>query len=212
MGWSYRRSIKIAPGIRLNFSKSGVSWTIGPKEFKVTSGPRGVYVTKSIPGTGLYSRSKVNTNKITNAGQKNRPELPDGCILPVFLLFTSLVCTFIAQKWIVCPIVFCIGLFLWLMIPYIEKWVNGGTKLNHNISENDDNSINLKRLNELLEQMNSVRTIKELSTIYNQLIDLNDNLYISPQQTDGYDYDDKRTKIRDKYFIKLKEIVELHNK
>jgi hypothetical protein len=29
MGWNYRQRIKIAPGVHLNFSKKGVSTTIG---------------------------------------------------------------------------------------------------------------------------------------------------------------------------------------
>jgi hypothetical protein len=54
MGLRFRRSIKIAPGVRLNVSKSGVSTTIGPRGAKVTIGGKGgTRTTVGIPGTGL---------------------------------------------------------------------------------------------------------------------------------------------------------------
>lgn len=50
MGWSFRKSVKIAPGIRVNFSKSGISTSIGGKGFTYNTRGR---VTASIPGTGI---------------------------------------------------------------------------------------------------------------------------------------------------------------
>lgn len=50
MGWGFRKSFKIAPGIRVNLSKRGVSTSFGAKGLTVNS--RGK-VTASIPGTGL---------------------------------------------------------------------------------------------------------------------------------------------------------------
>ena len=59
MAWSFRRRIKIAPGVHLNLSKSGVSTSIGPRGAKVTVGPKGTYLHTGIPGTGIYSRQKI---------------------------------------------------------------------------------------------------------------------------------------------------------
>ena len=59
MAWSFRRRIKIAPGVNVNLSKSGVSASIGPKGAKVTVGPKGTYLHTSIPGTGIYNRQKI---------------------------------------------------------------------------------------------------------------------------------------------------------
>ncbi|QSN63502.1 MULTISPECIES: DUF4236 domain-containing protein [unclassified Caballeronia] len=50
MGWGFRKSIKVAPGIRINLSKSGVSTSIGWKGFTYNTRGR---VTASIPGTGI---------------------------------------------------------------------------------------------------------------------------------------------------------------
>lgn len=49
----YRR-VKIAPGITLNFSKSGISASLGPRGAKVTFGRHGMRQTIGIPGTGLH--------------------------------------------------------------------------------------------------------------------------------------------------------------
>ena len=59
MAWSYRKRIKVAPGVHLNVSKSGVSTSIGMKGMSITSGPKGTYLNTSIPGTGLYNRQKI---------------------------------------------------------------------------------------------------------------------------------------------------------
>lgn len=59
MAWSYRKRVKIAPGVNLNLSKKGPSVSVGPKGLKMNVSKRGVYQNTSIPGTGLYSRKKV---------------------------------------------------------------------------------------------------------------------------------------------------------
>src|ERR1700719_195621 len=53
MGFRFRRSFKVAPGFRLNFSKSGVSTSVGRRGLWFTIGPRGTRTTVGIPGTGL---------------------------------------------------------------------------------------------------------------------------------------------------------------
>lgn len=65
MAWSFRKRIKIAPGVNINLSKSGISTSIGPKGAKVTIGPKGTYLHTGIPGTGLYNRQKID--KATHA-------------------------------------------------------------------------------------------------------------------------------------------------
>lgn len=62
MAWSFRRRIKIAPGVNLNLSKSGISTSVGPKGAKMTFGPNGTYLHTGIPGTGIYSRRKISSS------------------------------------------------------------------------------------------------------------------------------------------------------
>ncbi len=66
MGLYSRKRIKILPGVHMNVSKSGTSWSIGPRGAKVNFGKRGTYVTTGIPGTGIYSRTKVCNNNMSN--------------------------------------------------------------------------------------------------------------------------------------------------
>ena len=51
------RRIRIAPGVTVNVSKSGLSTSFGPKGAKVTVGRRGVRRTVGLPGTGMYYTS-----------------------------------------------------------------------------------------------------------------------------------------------------------
>lgn len=60
MAWNYRKRIKIAPGVHLNLSKGGISTSIGPRGAKISIGKNGTYLNTSIPGTGLYSRTKIS--------------------------------------------------------------------------------------------------------------------------------------------------------
>lgn len=62
MGTYFRKSVKIAPGVRLNFSKTGMSMSAGPKGAKVNISKRGTYLTTGVPGTGVYSRKKISAS------------------------------------------------------------------------------------------------------------------------------------------------------
>ncbi len=58
MGLRFRRSVRIAPGIRLNLTKTGYGMTVGPRgyHYSVHSGGRRTR-TVGLPGTGLYYQS-----------------------------------------------------------------------------------------------------------------------------------------------------------
>jgi len=62
MGLRFHRSIKIANGVRLNISKQGLGVSLGPRGAKISFGPSGVYSNVGIPGTGISSRKKLNSN------------------------------------------------------------------------------------------------------------------------------------------------------
>lgn len=71
MGFRFRRTLKIAPDIRLNFGKKGISTSIGPRGAKITLGKDGVRTTVGLPGSGMsythYERYPNNTNAASNA-------------------------------------------------------------------------------------------------------------------------------------------------
>jgi len=60
MGWKYRRRVRVLPGFYLNFSKSGMSATVGIKGFSVNMGQNGTYLNTGIPGTGIYDRVRLD--------------------------------------------------------------------------------------------------------------------------------------------------------
>lgn len=59
MGFRFRRSIKIAPGLRVNFGKRGVSLSAGVRGASITVGSRGTHTNVGIPGTGLSYRERI---------------------------------------------------------------------------------------------------------------------------------------------------------
>lgn len=58
MGFNFRKSVKILPGVRMNVSKSGTSFTIGGKVASVNvKKGRKTKTTIGIPGTGISHTS-----------------------------------------------------------------------------------------------------------------------------------------------------------
>ena len=59
MGWRFRKSMRIAPGVRLNLSKRGPGLSFGGRGMRYSVGPGGRRTTFGIPGTGLsYVRQR----------------------------------------------------------------------------------------------------------------------------------------------------------
>ena len=62
MGFCFHKSVKIAPGLRLNFNKKSTSVSIGGKGARYTASSNGrKTATAGLPGTGLsYSVTKTS--------------------------------------------------------------------------------------------------------------------------------------------------------
>ncbi len=63
MGFKMRKSVKIAPGVKLNFGKRGVSTTIGKRGASVSIGKRGTRANFGIKGTGISYSTKIGGKK-----------------------------------------------------------------------------------------------------------------------------------------------------
>lgn len=63
MGFRFRKSKKILPGVRLNFSKSGVGVRVGGKHAGISVGSKGTRMSASIPGTGISYSTKLGGKK-----------------------------------------------------------------------------------------------------------------------------------------------------
>ena len=60
MPYRFRKRIKIAPGVKVNVSKGGVSTTIGPRGASVTVGKQGVHTNVGLPGSGFSFRERID--------------------------------------------------------------------------------------------------------------------------------------------------------
>jgi hypothetical protein len=77
MSWGFRRSVKILPGVRLNFSKTGVGVSVGMPgaRLSVSSSCR-VTRTLGIPGTGVYHRTTLNRGTQPTPHPESQPHVP----------------------------------------------------------------------------------------------------------------------------------------
>jgi hypothetical protein len=59
MGFRFYRRVHLAPGLSVNFSRSGPSLSVGVRGAHMTVGRSGVTRTVGLPGTGLFYTSRV---------------------------------------------------------------------------------------------------------------------------------------------------------
>ncbi len=79
MPFRFQKRVKVAPGLRLNISKRGVSTTFGKRGVSVTLGRRGLYGNVGLPGSGLSYRTRLDKtpSKRTNTWYENESkEMP----------------------------------------------------------------------------------------------------------------------------------------
>ncbi len=69
MGFRFRKSIGLIPGVKLNLSKSGPSVSVGGKGLTYNIGRKGSRTTIGLPGTGLsYSSYRPHGRKGSTLG------------------------------------------------------------------------------------------------------------------------------------------------
>jgi Protein of unknown function (DUF4236)/Bacterial SH3 domain len=103
MGWRYRKSFSILPGLRLNMGKSGLtSLSVGGRGATLNLGKKGVMGTVSLPGTGLSYQHRF---KNPPPGQKTPATLlgavpPSGRTFPVgaCVIGAAVVCGYLALR------------------------------------------------------------------------------------------------------------------
>lgn len=70
MGLKFRKSVKIAPGVRVNLGKKSSSVSIGNKYGGYNIGSKGTKARVSAPGTGLSYSERINKPKQQSAPQE----------------------------------------------------------------------------------------------------------------------------------------------
>ncbi len=76
MGFRFRKSINIIPGVRLNLSNGAPSLSVGPRGASVSFGSRGTYANLGLPGTGLSYRTRLD--RAARSGGGNRTATDPG--------------------------------------------------------------------------------------------------------------------------------------
>src|SRR4029450_3010811 len=71
MSLRFGKSIKLAPGVRLNISKSGLGLSAGPRDVSISFGVRGAVLNTGISGTGVVVRHQP-----TNSAKAQRTAPP----------------------------------------------------------------------------------------------------------------------------------------
>lgn len=84
MGLRFRKSVKIAPGVKLNFNKKSTSVSIGGKHGGVTfNSKRGVTARTSLPGTGISYTQKIGGGKNRKAKTTARRDMTPHTYPPI---------------------------------------------------------------------------------------------------------------------------------
>lgn len=84
MGLRFRRSIKIAPGVRVNLNKKSASVTFGPKGLKHTVSTTGKsHTTVGVPGTGLSYTTSGGRSASVPAAQRPTSPKSKAVVLPL---------------------------------------------------------------------------------------------------------------------------------
>lgn len=88
MGFRFQKRIKIAPGITINLSKSGVSTSVGPRGARMTFGRGKIRTTVGIPGSGI---SHTQTH---DSGSDTEPGVSVGSVI-IILIVVALVLSYL---------------------------------------------------------------------------------------------------------------------
>ena len=120
MGLRIRKSIKIAPGVRLNFGKKGISTSIGKRGVGVTFGPTGATTHINIPGTGISYVEKIGTcknkQKDTSDNTISKPNGTISCLVCLLFLLVIVITVGIQIKFGWVPLIFGGSIIICVMV------------------------------------------------------------------------------------------------
>lgn len=100
MSFRFQKRIKILPGLRLNVSKTGISWTVGRRGAGVTARDGKLTGNVGLPGTGLSYRKRLDLpDSDPTIQDPQTPHQSSG-----------------APSWLILIIVLAVGIFIGLSI------------------------------------------------------------------------------------------------
>ncbi|VED43306.1 Uncharacterised protein (plasmid) [Raoultella terrigena] len=92
MGFRFRKSINIIPGVRINLSNGAPSLSVGPRGASLSFGKRGTYANLGLPGTGLSYRTRIDrtVRERQNSRTQSNPGLREALEQEVERLMTAI--------------------------------------------------------------------------------------------------------------------------
>lgn len=80
MGLRFRRRMRLAPGLRLNLSRRGASFSVGERGATLNFGRRGKRVTVGLPGSGLSYSTRVGAAPAAGGERRSPGGLLSGVV------------------------------------------------------------------------------------------------------------------------------------
>ena len=123
MGFRFRKSIKVG-GVRVNFSKSGVGYSIGTKGARITKTANGrTRTTAGIPGTGIsyVSESRKKGNSVSTSTTAETGSFVRVTFRLVAFLLLAIGFAVLASGNDVCIVFFVFGVLLTLLTKKRKK-------------------------------------------------------------------------------------------
>jgi hypothetical protein len=100
VSWRFRRSFRIARGVHLNASRSGLSLTVGGRGMHATFGPRGTRTGVGLPGTGWSWQSSSHQPRPCTLCRPPDVEQPHGHGCALVLLAALAALAAVAWWWL----------------------------------------------------------------------------------------------------------------
>ena len=181
MGFRFRKSVSFGKGFRVNFSKSGVGWSVGGKGFRYTKkAGGGSRTTSSIPGTGISYSKDYGKNKSTRQSQSPQNSQPS----PEITLLSILIVVFFGLLFLNSYVALAFLVIALSGYIYIKVKANAKIKLSAEdqlklqkilVADSPDYLVMSKK--QLLEQArfrlsNNMRIIKESAAIVESTCDV----------------------------------------
>lgn len=90
MALRFRRSIKLAPGVRLNLGKKSASVRVGPRGAGITAGSAGKRISGGLPGTGLHFTKAIGRRQLASEGPNAAQKSGSGKLIATALIFAAI--------------------------------------------------------------------------------------------------------------------------
>ncbi len=119
MGFRFRRSIRLLPGVKINLGKKGASLSLGGRGATVNFSAKGRRTTLGIPGTGIsYSTYQPRTH-VESPIEESHAEVAPASV-GLFGALVALVGAFSRLAWAVLVLLFRVGFLVGIVVLVVS--------------------------------------------------------------------------------------------